>query len=81
MEEYPEPVTKQCTQKILYQMNNSFYKINEQDGKFDIGFFCYIKFKEKNIPIVIINRYIFDEEYDNSNIINVTINNRVKKSN
>ena len=27
-----KPVTKQCTKKILNQMENSFYKININEG-------------------------------------------------
>ena len=43
MEKYPKPVTKNTTQKILNQIDNSIYKINEKKGKFFIGFLSYIK--------------------------------------
>ena len=39
MDNYPKQVTKQCTEKILEQINNAIYKINENNGKFEIGFF------------------------------------------
>ena len=78
MEDYPNPVTKQCTQKILDQMNKNFiYKINVTEEKFLIGFFCKIKNKNKKIPVMIINNYILYEE--NKDIINVSINNEMKK--
>ena len=78
MEDYPKSTTKQCTQTILNQMNLNFmYKINEKEGKFSLGFFCHIKNKNKKIPIIVINNHIFDEE--NKDIINVSLNDKVKE--
>ena len=75
MEDYPKSVTKRCTQTILDQMNNNFiYKIQEKDGNFSNGFFCHIKYQNKNIPVVIINNHIIKDD-----IINVLINNDIKK--
>jgi len=53
------------------------YKINEEEVKFSLGFFCHIKNKNKKIPIVVINNYIFDE--DHKDIINVHLNDEVKE--
>ena len=72
MENYPKPVTKKSTQKILEQMNNTFYEIDEKKEIY--GFFCFIKYKNKKIPILIINKYINNEDMEDS--INVTINNK-----
>ena len=66
--ENPNPATKRCTQEILKQMDSIFYKINE-----NIGFFCKIKYKNKNIPVMMINKYINDEEIQLLN--NISINN------
>ena len=74
MNGYPKPMTKHCLSKILDQMNNSLYKINEKDGKFETGFFCYVKIKEKTIPVLIINNSIQLDEYKDK--INVSINNK-----
>ena len=75
MENYPKSVTKRCTQTILDQMNNNYiYKIQEKDGNFSNGFFCNIKYQNKNIPVVIINKYIIKDD-----IINLFINNDIKK--
>ena len=41
MEGYIKPVTKQCHKKILDQMNNSIYKIKENEGKFGFTFLLY----------------------------------------
>ena len=70
MENYPKPVTKQCTKKIYDQMENSFYKIIDKDGNFGIGIFCYIKNIDKNIPAIIINNPKIDEKHHN--IINIS---------
>ena len=53
MEKYPEPITKHCTKIIFAQMNNSFYKIKIKEEKFEIGFFFYIKYKNKKVLILI----------------------------
>ena len=55
MVNYPKPATKQCTKKILEQINDSFYTIKEIDNKFGTCFFSYIKFKDKTIPVMISN--------------------------
>ena len=58
MVNYPKPATKQCTKKILEQINDSFYTIKEIDNKFGTCFFSYIKFKDKTIPVMISNYQI-----------------------
>ena len=71
MEMYPKSVTKQCHQKILEQMNNSICRIK---NKKVIAFFCYIKYTQNKIPVIILNNYINNIEYMNSMI--VLINNK-----
>ena len=51
MAEYIKPITKQCTKKLLDQMDNYFYKINEKEGEFSVGFFCHMNYKNKKIPV------------------------------
>ena len=72
MENYPKPISKRCIQQILYQMNNSIFKISEKE----IGFFCSIKYENKNIPVMVINNYLLDEKYNES--IDISINNTKK---
>ena len=64
MKTYPEPLSKSCLEEILDQTKNSRYQIYRNDGKtiLGIGFFCYIKYEEKEIPVVIINNYEFNKE-------------------
>ena len=74
MEENPNLLTNRCLEKILYQMKNFLYKVNEKKGKFDTGFFCYIKNHNKYIPTLLINNYIKVKE--NQNTINISLNNK-----
>ena len=64
MEEYPKPVSKQITQNIIDQMNKSFFKVDE---KGNIGFFSYIKYENNNIPVLIINNYLNNEDIKDIN--------------
>ena len=60
MKEYPKSVSEKCTEKILEQMKNSFYKVYNKDGKSEIGigFFSYIEIESKNVPIIIYNTHL-----------------------
>ena len=68
MEEYPCPVTRQCHLEILEQMNNSIGMIK---GKNELCLFCYIKVKGKNIPVLLINNYINNEDYKDKIIVSM----------
>ena len=74
MNEYPSSVSKQCSIKILEQMDNFIYKLNEKD----FGFFCHIKYKHKNIPIFITNYHAINEKYiEKNNNIKITKNKEI----
>ena len=76
MDKFPKPVTKNITQIILNQIDNSIYIINEKRGKFFIGFLCYIKCQNKNIPVLITSYEGINEKYiSNNNSIDISINN------
>ena len=72
MEKYPQPVTQNYTRIILEQMNNSIYKINTKENDFRTGFFCHIKYKNKNIPALITNYDIINDI--KKNVIHVSLN-------
>jgi len=69
-----KPVKKECHEKISEQMNNSICTIKRKDGKFEIGLFCYMKYKKENIPILLINNYINNDKYNGR--IKVSIYNK-----
>ena len=71
MKDYPKALNKEITKKILDQMDNTFYKIDDTSD--DIGFFCKIEYKKKIIPVIIINKYF--EEMKESILIN---NNKIE---
>ena len=61
LDNYPIPVTIDCTNKILEQMKRCICKINNKKGK-GTGFFCHILYNNKNIRVLITNNHIIDEE-------------------
>jgi len=77
MFDYPRPVTKKVTQKILNQMTNSIFKIQANKGEIDICYFCYIKYQDKDIPVVIVNNCL--SGVDLGNKITININGRAKE--
>ena len=72
MIDYPKPLTKGCNKKIFEQMSNHFYKINKKKGNYEIGFFCYINYNNKKIPVLMSRNNIIDKK---DTTINITINN------
>ena len=67
------------SEKIIYQMKNCICKVNQKNGKIGIGFLCKIPFpnnKQNLLPVLIANNNILNE---NDKIINLTINNEIKK--
>ena len=79
MEDYPKPVTKQCIIKILEQIDNAIYKINEKEGNYETGIFTKIKYKKKNIPVLITKSKLIEQI--NNNSIKINVNNEKKKLN
>ena len=79
LESYPIPVTIDSTKIILNQMENCICKINSPNGK-GTGFFCYIPYNNKNIPVFITNNHLIDEKIiKEKNNITVTINDDKEK--
>ena len=76
MDENPKPVSKKQTMIILNQMNNSLYKIKNNDM---MCFFTKIKFKNINMPIMVTNYQIINYAINNINNINIFINNELNK--
>ena len=59
---YPKFTSQKCIDEMSNQMKNSIYTIYKQDGiiELGLGFFCYIKYENKNIPVLIIKGLILD---------------------
>ena len=76
MSYFPRSVSKQCTKKILAQMEDSFFKVNINENESNVCFFCKIEYKNKKIPVIMINKYLIDLEFINSIVI--PMNNELK---
>ena len=72
MVKYSKAVTKKCTKIIFEQMDNYIYKINSKNGNSIFGFFCYIKCKNKQIPVLITDNQIINDISDN--LIDISTN-------
>ena len=70
MEIYPEPVTRQCTKKILDQMNNrQIYKISKKNDEYEFGFFCNITYKKTKKTALITKSNILDEISEQNTLV------------
>ena len=62
-EEYPKIISIKGTKKILEQMEQSVCKIYKKDGKNETGFFCNIKYENKEIPVMMTNYHVINDNY------------------
>ena len=74
----PDPVTYETTNKIMEQLKNYICKISLEKIGIGTGFFCFIYFKSKKIPVMITNNHIINEKILNKEKIHVEINNETK---
>ena len=80
IESFPRPVTIEGTRKILHQMENNICKIIKKDGKKGSGFFVKIPYNNSNIPVMMTNYHVLDEQYLKENKeIKLTLNDDTKK--
>ena len=80
IKEQPIPVSLEGTKKIIYQMENFICKIYLDNGLVGTGFFCEIPFNNNLLPVLITNNHILNgNDIENNKIINLMINNKVKK--
>ena len=73
---YPKLLTKTGLKIILEQMTYSICRINKGERNNEIGYFIYIKYKNKKIPVLMTKYNIINNDKDN--ILNVIINNKTK---
>ena len=79
LDNYPLPVTIEATNIILNQLKKCVCKIKNIKGD-GTGFFCYIPYNEKKLPVLITNYHVIDENFlkENKNIA-VTLNDSEDK--
>jgi len=77
---YPIPVSEESTIQILKQMQKSICKIYIKGGGYGTGFFCNIPNNNNNIPVLITNYHVINENYiKNNKKIIITLNNDKKE--
>ena len=82
MDDCLKPITRKCTENILYQMNNSIYKILNKECKFIIGYFFSFKFNvTTTIPFLVINNYEIKIENNRSIKVSTFSDNKITKIN
>ena len=75
IENYPRPTTIEGMKAITNQMEKCICKIYKKDGKKGTGCFCRISYKNINIPVLMTNNNVIDENYIKSNEkIKITLN-------
>ena len=83
IEDSLKPVSIEQTEIILEQMKNSIYIIKGKEKELNLGFFCHIKYNNKDIPVLITSYQIINERYlsnnDKINIISISFLNLVRK--
>jgi len=80
IDDQPIPVPVEGIKKILFQMENCICIIYQEDGGKGTGFFCNISYQNNDLPVLITNNHILNEnDIENGKIIKLMINNKVKK--
>ena len=74
----PDPVSYEKTNKIMEQMKNYIFKVSKEECGYGTGFFCFIYFKNKKMPVMMTNNHIIDENVLKNEKISVEINNEKK---
>ena len=59
---YPSYITIDQTKTILNQLENCICKIFVDDGSKATGFFCNIKYDNKEMPVLITNNHVLNED-------------------
>jgi len=75
-EQQTPPISTEGLRKIFFQMENCICKIYLKNDKIEIGFLCKFPFHNKLLPVLIVNKNIFNE---NNNIIQINLNNEEKE--
>ena len=76
IDDYPQPISLENTEKILNQMKKTICKISYENSIIGIGFFCKIPFPDNNylLSVLITNNHIINESILESEKISFSIN-------
>ena len=73
----PEPISFKTTNKIMEQMKNCICRIKFEE-MLGTGFFCFIPYNNKKLPVMISNNHIIDEKILKNENISVEIDGEKK---
>ena len=65
-ENSPIPVDIEGKKGILQKMKNSICKIFKDKEETGVGFFCYIPYNDKKLPVLVTNNHLINEKYINN---------------
>ena len=74
----PDPVSDENTNKIMEQMKNYICRIFLDEIGYGTGFFCFIYYKNKKMPVMMTNNHILNERILKRDKISVEINKEEK---
>ena len=76
---YPEIVSLESSERIIYQMKNNIVKIYLNNESKGTGFFCRIPYiNNKELNVLITNNYVINLELDKI-IISINNDNEIKE--
>ena len=79
---YPGIISSEQLSFILEQLRKCICKVYRDVDKnsFSTGFFCFIPYNNKKLPVLIVNNHLIDENYiENKGAISLTINENEKE--
>ena len=62
LDNYPGIISSKQISLILEQLNKCICKVYSSDGSFATGFFCFISYNNKRLPVLIVNNHLLNEE-------------------
>ena len=81
LDKYPLPVAIENTEKILKQLKEYVCKIKTQNGN-GTGFFCKIPYNGKELPVLMTNYHVIDNNFiKNNKNMTVTLNDEKEYKN
>ena len=82
LKNYPDIISSKQLSLIIEQLRKCICKVYNDGPKHFIstGFFCFIPYNNKKLPVLIVNNHLIDENYiKNNGVITLTSNENEKK--
>ena len=77
---YPGIISSKQLSLIIEQLRKCICKVYRDKNMFSTGFFCFIPYNNKKLPVLIVNNHLIDEDYiKNNGVILLTSNENEKE--